>query len=160
MLSAEKSYSERLFLYKEIGSLSKEQSEAAIRVPAEKFDVQYTDEAIDRIVENTKGYPFFIQQLCQIVYQNTDSKSIDVTDVEQNIEEFWSHQPDNGFSRCVMNGVLLQIKFIFAMVQCGNFPVHFRMWQKSWENQSASISTARAPADQQRDYLSGTLQGT
>ena len=59
MLSEKKSYSERLFLYKEIGSLSKEQSEAAIRVPAEKFDVHYTDEAIDRIVEITKGYPFF-----------------------------------------------------------------------------------------------------
>lgn len=76
MLSEKKSYSERLFLYKEIGSLSKEQSEAAIRVPAGKFDVHYTDEAIDRIVEITKGYPFFIQQLCQIVYQNTDSKSL------------------------------------------------------------------------------------
>lgn len=23
-----------------------------------------------------KGYPFFIQQLCQIVFQNTDSKEI------------------------------------------------------------------------------------
>ena len=38
MLSEKKSYSERLFLYKEIGSLSKEQSEAAIRVPAGSSD--------------------------------------------------------------------------------------------------------------------------
>ena len=62
----EKSYSERLFLYKEIGSLSKEQSEAAIRVPAEKFDVHYTDEAIDRIVEITKGYPFLFSSFVRL----------------------------------------------------------------------------------------------
>lgn len=144
MLSEKKSYSERLFLYKEIGSLSKEQSEAAIRVPAEKFDVHYTDEAIDRIVEITKGYPFFIQQLCQIVYQNTDSKSIDVTDVEQNIEEFWSVL-DNGFfkvryERCSASDK----KFIFAMVQCGELPCTISNVAKIMGKSVTSISTARA----------------
>ena len=144
MLSEKKSYSERLFLYKEIGSLSKEQSEAAIRVPAGKFDVHYTDEAIDRIVEITKGYPFFIQQLCQIVYQNTDIKSIDVTDVEQNIEEFWSVL-DNGFfkvryERCSASDK----KFIFAMVQCGELPCTISNVAKIMGKSVTSISTARA----------------
>ena len=124
--------------------LSKEQSEAAIRVPAEKFDVHYTDEAIDRIVEITKGYPFFIQQLCQIVYQNTDSKSIDVTDVEQNIEEFWSVL-DNGFfkvryERCSASDK----KFIFAMVQCGELPCTISNVAKIMGKSVTSISTARA----------------
>ena len=144
MLSEKKSYSERLFLYKEIGSLSKEQAEAAIRVPAGIFDVHYTDEAIDRIVEITKGYPFFIQQLCQIVYQNTDSKSIDVTDVEQNIEEFWSVL-DNGFfkvryERCSASDK----KFIFAMVQCGELPCTISNVAKIMGKSVTSISTARA----------------
>ena len=47
MLSEEKSYSERLFMYKEIGSLSVEQSKKAIEIPAEQFEVSYTPEAVD-----------------------------------------------------------------------------------------------------------------
>ena len=42
MLSDEKSYSERLFIYKEIDSLKEEQARQAITVPAEKFGVSYT----------------------------------------------------------------------------------------------------------------------
>lgn len=43
MLSDEKSYSERLFMYKQIGSLSLEQSKKAIEEPAKKFKVEYTE---------------------------------------------------------------------------------------------------------------------
>ena len=42
MLSDEKSYSERLFLYKQIGSLNFEQSKKAIEEPTKKFNVNYT----------------------------------------------------------------------------------------------------------------------
>lgn len=76
MLSEEKSYSERLFLYKEIGSLTEEQSRKAIEEPAKKFGVSYTEKAIKEIINITKGYPFFIQQMCQVVYKNTDRKSV------------------------------------------------------------------------------------
>lgn len=60
MLSDEKTYSERLFLYKEIGSLTNDQSRKAIEEPAKKFGISYTDYAIDKIIDITKGYPFFI----------------------------------------------------------------------------------------------------
>ena len=73
MLSEEKSYSERLFVYKEIGSLEETQAREAIEKPAEKMHVRYTDDAVTKIIRLTKGYPFFIQQLCQIVYQNTST---------------------------------------------------------------------------------------
>ena len=43
MLSEEKSYSERLFVYKEIGSLEETQAREAIEKPAEKMHVRYTD---------------------------------------------------------------------------------------------------------------------
>lgn len=88
MLSEEKSYSERLFIYKEIDSLPYEQSRKAIEEPAKQFNVVYSDEAIKEIVELTKGYPFFIQQLCQIIYKNTDLKLINGECVQNNRFEF------------------------------------------------------------------------
>ncbi len=98
MLSEEKSYSERLFLYKEIGSLTDEQSRPAIEIPAQKFGVSYTEEAVQEIISVTKGYPFFIQQLCQVVYNNTDGKEINASCVEDCIREFYELL-DRGFFR-------------------------------------------------------------
>lgn len=49
MLSDEKSYSERLFLYTEIDSLNFEQSKKAIEEPVKKFEITYTDEAIEKL---------------------------------------------------------------------------------------------------------------
>ena len=59
MLSDEKSYSERLFMYKQIGSLSLEQSKKAIEEPAKKFKVEYTEEAIEKNCGYYKGISIF-----------------------------------------------------------------------------------------------------
>lgn len=66
MLSEAKSYSERLFNYKEIGSLDMDQCRDAICKPAKKLDVSYDEAAVEKIIDITKGYPFFVQQLCGI----------------------------------------------------------------------------------------------
>ena len=72
MLSEVKSYSERLFNYKEIGSLDMDQCRDAICKPAKKLDVSYDEAAVEKIIDITKGYPFFVQQLCQIVFQKKE----------------------------------------------------------------------------------------
>lgn len=98
MLSDEKSFSERLFLYKEIGSLTREQAKKAIEEPAKKFGVFYSDSAIDKIVNVTNGYPFFIQQLCKIVFNSTDGDFIDIDDIKEYISVFFDTL-DTGFLR-------------------------------------------------------------
>lgn len=112
MLSEEKSYSERLFLYKEIGTLTYEQSRHAIEKPAGKFGVTYTERAVDEIISITKGYPFFIQQMCQVIYKNVDEKIISDTDVKNNIAEFFATL-DGGFFKSDMNDVPKVIKNLF-----------------------------------------------
>lgn len=144
MISDEKSYSERLFLYKEISSLTEEQSKKAIEIPAQKFGVLYTVEAINKIIEVTKGYPFFIQQLCQIVYQNTEGKIIEGIHVEKNIDKFLETL-DNGFfkvryERCADSDK----KFLFAMVKCGELPCTIANIAKNLHKSVTSISTTRA----------------
>lgn len=144
MLSDEKSYSERLFVYKQIDSLTFEQSKKAIVEPAKKFSVDYTEEAIKKIVEITKGYPFFIQQLCQIVYQNTSKNRIEKVDVENNMNLFFK-ELDEGFfktryERCAQSDK----KFIFAMVKCGELPCTISNVAHNLKKDVSSISTTRA----------------
>lgn len=52
-------------MYKKIDSLTDEQSEKAIEEPAKKFNIIYAHEATNKIVEITKGYPFFINSVMQ-----------------------------------------------------------------------------------------------
>lgn len=144
MLSDEKSYSERLFLYKEIGSLTDEQSKKAIEIPASKFGITYSDKAIEKIISLTKGYPFFIQQMCQIVFKNTNEKEIKSTHVEENIDEFFETL-DVGFfkvryERCADSDK----KFVFAMVKCGELPCTISNIAKNLHKSVNQISTTRA----------------
>lgn len=144
MLSDEKSYSERLFLYKEIGSLTAEQSKKAIEIPASKFEITYSDKAIEKIISLTKGYPFFIQQMCQIVFKNTNEKEIRSIHVEKNIEEFFKTL-DIGFfkvryERCADSDK----KFVFAMVKCGELPCTISNIARNLHKNVNQISTTRA----------------
>ncbi len=144
MLSEEKSYSERLFVYKEIGSLTYEQSYKAIEEPVKKIGVSYTKEAINEIINMTKGYPFFIQQFCQIVYNNVNDKIIQKMDIEKSVDEFFKVL-DVGFfrvryERC-SDG---EKKFIFAMVKCGELPCTISNIGKQLDKKVRTISPTRA----------------
>lgn len=144
MLSEEKSYSERLFFYKEIGSFSDEQAEMAIVEPAKKFGYFYTEDAVREIIGITKGYPFFIQQMCQIVYNKTEGHVIGLDNVRNNVDEFYQSL-DTGFfraryERCAESDK----KFIFAMVRCGELPCTISNVAKNLNKSVNAISTTRA----------------
>lgn len=144
MLSEAKSYSERLFWYKEIDSLTVDQARQAIQEPASNFGVTYTEDATNRIIEVTKGYPFFLQQMCQIVYNNTDEKCIKLSDVENSVNEFFEVL-DNGFfkvryERCSE----AEKKFIFAMVKCGVLPCTISNIASILEKDTTTASPVRA----------------
>ena len=144
MLSEVKSYSERLFNYKEIGSLDMDQCRDAICKPAKKLDVSYDEAAVEKIIDITKGYPFFVQQLCQIVFQKKKGNRIDISDAKDSISEFFDIL-DSGFfkvryERCTESDK----KFIFPMVACNKLPCTISNVAMIMNRQVKSISTARA----------------
>jgi len=57
-----KSYAERLFDFPEVGPLPAEAARIAIVRPASAQGVEIEEEAVRRIVEETKGYPYFLQE--------------------------------------------------------------------------------------------------
>lgn len=144
MLTDEKSYSERLFMYKTIDSLTMDQAKKAIEEPAKRCGVSYTDSAIQKIIEVTKGYPFFIQQLCQIVFNNVSKEIIDVADVEKSINEFLKLLDEGFFKSRYERCSETDKKFIFAMVKCGDLPCTISNVAKNLKKEVNSISTTRA----------------
>ncbi|MDD6484046.1 MAG: ATP-binding protein [Clostridiales bacterium] len=144
MLSDVKSYSERLFEYKTVGSLTEEQSVKAIIEPARKFNVEYSEKATDRIFEITKGYPFFIQQFCKIIYDVVDGKYIGTELVEENISKFFEALDSGFFKSRYERCSDMEKAFIFSMVKCGKLPCTISNISKNFGKNGKSISPIRA----------------
>jgi hypothetical protein len=62
MTGRSRSYAERLFEFPEVGSLSQADSILALRIPAEKQGITWTDAALDKVWRDTNGYPYFLQE--------------------------------------------------------------------------------------------------
>lgn len=77
-----KSYAERLFDFPEIGPLSPEAATLAIAKPAKNLGVEVTPEALDRIVKETRGYPYFVQEWGKHSWDTADASPITQEDVE------------------------------------------------------------------------------
>lgn len=57
-----KSYAERLFEFIEVGPLNAKAASSAIRVPIEREEETIDGDALEAIVEQTQGYPYFLQE--------------------------------------------------------------------------------------------------
>jgi hypothetical protein len=57
-----KSYAERLFQFPEVGALEPADAMLAVQEPVQEQGVQFTDDALQEIVQQTKGYPYFLQE--------------------------------------------------------------------------------------------------
>jgi hypothetical protein len=57
-----KSYAERLFRFSEIDRLSHLESNEVVRGPVEQEGSSVTDDALEEIYEQTRGYPYFLQE--------------------------------------------------------------------------------------------------
>ena len=57
-----KSYAERLFNFPVIGELDQQSATEALQRPVGLMNVEFSDEAVAEILNQTKGYPYFIQE--------------------------------------------------------------------------------------------------
>ncbi len=78
-----KSYAERLFDFPEIGALTAGAARTAIAKPAEDEGVAIDDDALERIVEETRGYPYFLQEWGKHSWDVAERSPIGIADVER-----------------------------------------------------------------------------
>lgn len=81
VLSASKSYSERLFRYQRIDRLARDAADRALTSPALEEDAAFTDEALAALYTATGGYPYFIQAYGKAVWDVAPSSPVTAADV-------------------------------------------------------------------------------
>ena len=77
-----KSYAERLFDFPEVGPLPPPAAELAISKPARDEGVAFEKDALDWIVRETQGYPYFLQEWGKHVWETAERSPITMQDVE------------------------------------------------------------------------------
>ena len=87
VLSASKSYSERLFRYSRIDRLPRDAADHALVGPASEEGCDFTPEALDEMYAVTAGYPYFIQAYGKVVWDVAPSSPVTAEDIRVAVPE-------------------------------------------------------------------------
>lgn len=117
-----KSYAERLFDYPVVGPLSRTDAALAITKPAEDLKVDFEPAAVERIIDVTQGYPYFLQEWSKQAWDVADASPITPQDV-QTAEPLTVAALDEGFfkvrfDRCTPS----ERRYLHAMAELGAGP--------------------------------------
>ena len=117
-----KSYAERLFDFPEIKPLSPEAAKFAIAKPANDQDVMVTPEALDLIAQETRGYPYFVQEWGKHAWDTADASPITQEDV-QNASRTAIAALDESFFRVRFDRLTpAERRYLRAMAELGSGP--------------------------------------
>lgn len=77
-----KSYAERLFDFPKIGPLAPPEARIAIAKPVEAQGAKIDDDALELIIQQTRGYPYFLQEWGKHAWDTAKASPITRNDVE------------------------------------------------------------------------------
>jgi hypothetical protein len=97
-LAEAKSYSERLFQYHRVAELDRPAAAEALVAPARSEGVAWSPAALDLLLREAAGYPYFLQQFGQETWNAADGPGITVADARVGLSRGqWAL--DSGFFR-------------------------------------------------------------
>ena len=122
LTGAAKSYSERLFNFPNIGMLTAKEARRALVVPAEAEGAGYEDAAVEEILAFTEGYPYFLQEYGNHVWNLADGPMIRRKDALQARRSVQLHLDDNFFRVRVARCTTAELEYLTAMAAIGDGP--------------------------------------
>ena len=81
-MGSAKSYAERLFDFPQVGPLNDVAAQLAIVKPAKHQGVDFSDVAVQRIIKETEGYPYFLQEWGKHAWDSAAASPIALKDVK------------------------------------------------------------------------------
>jgi hypothetical protein len=117
-----KSYAERLFDFPQIGALPPDAAKFAIAKPAADQGVGIEEPALERIVQETRGYAYFLQEWGKHAWDTAAASPITLTDVER-ASRLTIGALDESFFRVRFDRLTLaEKKYLRAMAEIGPGP--------------------------------------
>lgn len=117
-----KSYAERLFEYPEVGKLGYDAARSAIRTPVRREGAEITDEALQIIVDETEGYPYFLQEWGSQAWNAASASPITGSDATR-ATTMALNRLDQGFFRVRLDRLTPRERdYVRAMAELGPGP--------------------------------------
>lgn len=117
-----KSYAERLFKFPSIGRLSAPEAERALVEPAERLGVSFEKEAAAAIIDYTEGYPYFLQEYGNVLWNQVGASPITAADVADAQEAVEAKLDGNFFRVRAERTTELELRYMRAMAELGPDP--------------------------------------
>jgi len=117
-----KSYAERLFDYPVIDALPPDAARLAIVKPAKDAGVEFSDDAWQHILQETRGYPYFLQEWGKHSWDVAEVSPIVKSDVEQASTEAIAALDESFFRVRFDRLTPLEKRYLRAMAKLGAGP--------------------------------------
>lgn len=115
-----KTYAERMFSVKNIGNLSGNDSQKALRFPLKDSGITFTDELINTITEETRGYPYFLQFYPYYLIQSIPGKKIGLKEFKEMCPLLLKELDEGFFSGRFNKASDAEQKVLLEMAKCGS----------------------------------------
>ncbi|GAA3443323.1 ATP-binding protein [Planomonospora venezuelensis] len=143
VLSASKSYSERLFRYARIDRLDREAADLALIAPAEGEGVEFTQEALDALYEAADGYPYFVQAYGKVAWDLALHSPITGEDVRVSAPEAEEELAVGFFGSRYERATPAERDYMHAIASIGDEPVATAEVAEILGRKPSSLSPAR-----------------
>jgi len=117
-----KSYAERLFDFPGIGALTDAEARIAIVKPVEAQDVRIADDALQRIIHETHGYPYFLQEWGKHAWDTACASPITLADVQLASQSAVAALDESFFRMRFDRLTPVERKYLRAMAELGSGP--------------------------------------
>lgn len=143
VLSASKSYSERLFRYARIDKLDRDAADLALILPAREEEVEFTQDALDALYEAADGYPYFVQAYGKVAWDLAPRSPITADDVKVAAPEAEEELAVGFFGSRYERATPAERDYMHAMAQIGDEPVATSDVADALGRKPSSLSPAR-----------------
>jgi hypothetical protein len=117
-----KSYAERLFAFPRLDSLNRAAAAEALVVPAREEGVEIDDAAVERILELTEAYPYFLQEYGRHAWQVASGSPIRLEDVETAHPSAQAELDEGFFTVRFERATASERRYMAAMAALGGGP--------------------------------------
>jgi hypothetical protein len=143
VLSASKSYSERLFRYARIDRLDRGAADQALIAPAEREDVIFKQDALDALYAAADGYPYFVQAYGKVTWDVAATSPVTAADVAVAAPEAEGELAVGFFGSRYERATPAEREYMRAMAAIGDEPVPTSAVADELGRKPSSLSPSR-----------------
>ena len=143
VLSASKSYSERLFRYVRIDRLERTAADLALIAPAEREEVTFEPGALDALYRAADGYPYFVQAYGKVTWDVATGSPVTANDVSVAAPEAEGELAVGFFGSRYERATPAEREYMRAMAALGDDPVPTSAVAEELGRKPSSLSPAR-----------------